>query len=448
MANKILIVAKREYLERVRSRTFIVFTLLIPVLIAGVTMFPLYIAAKSGASTAIRHITILDATGTGLGDRVAKALTTDSTIARVPGDSAVPRVENVTAAELPAREQAAAEEVRLPDHITGYLVLSDSTLAGKSARYSGRNASTIGDMDKLRSIVRQEAMVSRLEREGVRKDIVNDLASSNFSLRSERLTERGRGGSGQAGIFAGISVGLLLFMSIVFHGQNVLRGVIEEKSSRVAEVVISSIKPESLLAGKVLGVGGVGLTQQAAWFGISAYLMNFLGPVIIKSATKGVVAGASGASAANAALGNSFGGMSLSVIGVSLLFFVIGFVFYASLYAAAGSMVNSEQEAQQAAIPVMMLLMSTWLMVNPVLINPNSKLAIVLTWLPWSSPIMVPLRMGLTSVSPTVIAGSALVAVLGSIGAVWLSGRIYRIGMLMYGKKPSFAEVAKWIRYA
>jgi len=448
MDNKIWIVAKREYLERVRSRTFLAFTLLIPVFIAGITMFPLYIAAKSGASTAIRHITIIDATNTGLGDRISKALMTDSTIARVANDSVTPRVVNTTAAELPAREQAAADEVKLPDHITGYLVLTDSTLDGKSARYSGRNASTIGDMDKLRSIVRQEVMVSRLEREGVRKDIVNDLATSNFRLTSERLTERGRGGSGQAGIFAGISVGLLLFMSIVFHGQNVLRGVLEEKSSRVAEVVISSVKPESLLAGKVLGVGGVGLTQQAAWFAISAYLMNFLGPVILKAATKGAVAASSGSAAANAALGNSFGGMALSIVAVSLLFFVIGFVFYASLYAAAGSMVNSEQEAQQAAIPVMMLLMSTWLMVNPVLVNPNSKLAIVLTWLPWSSPIMVPLRMGLTTVSPVVIAGSALVAVVGCVVAVWLSARIYRVGMLMYGKKPSFAEVAKWIRYA
>jgi len=140
--------------------------------------------------------------------------------------------------------------------------------------------------------------------------------------------------------------------------------------------------------------------------------------------------------------------MALSIVAVSLMFFVIGFVFYASLYAAAGSMVNSEQEAQQAAMPVMLLLMSTWLMVNPVLINPNSKLAIVLTWLPWSSPIMVPLRMGLTTVSPAVIAGSALVAVFGCIASIWLSARIYRVGMLMYGKKPSFSEVAKWIRYA
>jgi ABC-2 type transport system permease protein len=446
MANKVLIVAKREYLERVRSRTFLIFTLVIPIFITGITLLPLYVASRSGASNDVRHITILDATGADLGDRVARSLMTDSSVARIPGDTVAPRVVKVTPSELPAREQATADEVKLPNHIIGYLVVDDSTLAGKSARYAGRNASTIGDMDKLRSVVRQEVIMERLEREGVKPEVVNNLATGSFRLSSERLTERGRGGSGQAGFFAGLGIGLLLFMSIVFHGQNIMRGVLEEKTTRVAEVVISSIKPESLLAGKVLGVGGVGLTQQIAWFGISAYLMNFIGPIILKGAAKGATAAAN--PAASAALGNSFGGMALSVVGVALMFFVIGFVFYASLYAAVGAMVNSEQEAQQAAMPVMLLLISTWIMVQPILINPNSKLALALTWLPWSSPIIVPLRMGLTTVSPFVVGGAALVGILGCVFSVWLSARIYRVGMLMYGKKPSFAEVAKWIRYA
>lgn len=447
MDKKMLIVTKREYMERVRSRWFVAVTLLVPVLITAATLFPLYLASRSGASTSVRHITILDATGAGLGERVAKSLMTDSTIAPVAGDTVAPRVVNVTPAELPAREQAAAAEVQRPKHIAGYLVLTDSTLAGKSARYAGRNASTIGDMDKLRSALRQEVMMARLEREGVRKEIVNDLATTTLRLNSERLTERGRSGSGTAGIFAGISVAILLFMSIVFHGQNILRGVLEEKSTRVAEVVLSSIKPETLLAGKVLGVGGVGLTQQIAWFGIAAYLMNFLGPIITKGATKG--AGAAAAAAAGpSTMSSVFGGISLPVVAVALAFFVIGFVFYASLYAAAGSMVNSEQEAQQAQMPVMILLISTWLLVNPVLVNPNSTLANVLTWLPWSAPIIVPLRMGLTTLSPVVIVGSIVTTIFGCIASLWLSARIYRVGMLMYGKKPSFAEVAKWIRYA
>jgi ABC-2 type transport system permease protein len=244
-------------------------------------------------------------------------------------------------------------------------------------------------------------------------------------------------------LFAGIIVGVLLFMSIIIHGQNILRGVLEEKTTRVAEVVISSVKPETLLAGKVLGVGAVGLTQQIAWFAIGGYLVQFLAPIVMKGGSFG----AGAAVGAGASLG-SIGGMSFGMIGVALAYFLVGFVFYASLYAAAGSMVNSEQEAQQAAVPVMLLAMTTWIMVNPVLINPNGALAVTLSWLPWSSPIIMPMRMGLTSVSPLAVAGSICVAILGSVFAVWLSARIYRVGMLMYGKKPSFAEVAKWIRYA
>ncbi|MGH7619985.1 MAG: ABC transporter permease [Gemmatimonadaceae bacterium] len=446
--DKIFTVAKREYLERVRSRWFIVTTLLVPAAMALALMLPLWIASRSGASANVRHIAILDATGAGLGDRIAAALMGDSSLAARQVDSIKPRVVVVTQAELAQREAQVTAEVEIPDHIAGYLVLTDSTLRGESARYAGRNASTISDMDKLQGVIREQVMITRLQREGVRQDIVGDLAKTKFRLNSERLSERGRSGSGMSGLFAGILVGVLLFMSIIIHGQNVLRGVLEEKSTRVAEVVISSVKPETLLAGKVIGVGAVGLTQQVAWFGIGAYLINFLTPIVLKGSTAAAAVTPSGAGADPGAINAALGSLSLGVLAVALAYFLIGFTFYATLYAAAGSMVNSEQEAQQAAVPVMLLAMSTWLLVNPVMIAPGGKLAVVLSWLPWSSPIIMPMRMGLTSVSPISIAGSMLVAVLGSIGAIWLSARIYRVGMLMYGKKPSFAEVAKWIRYA
>lgn len=442
--DKLFVVAKREYLERVRSRWFLIVTLAVPVLMAGLLMFPIYMATRGGASSAVRHITIIDATGAGLGSRVAHTLSTDSTLAAAKGDSIAPRVVTVDAAGLAAAEQSAAAQVKQPNHIAGYLVLNDSTLAGESARYAGRNASSISDMDKLQNVVRQEVMVYRLEHEGVRQDIVGDLARNKLQLNSERLTERGRGGSGQAGLIAGLIVGVLLFMSIIVHGQNVLRGVLEEKTTRVAEVVISSVKPETLLAGKVLGVGAVGLTQQVAWFGIGIYLIQFLMPIVMK----GSALGAGAAASASPLSAGSLGGLSYGMLAVALAYFIIGFVFYASLYAAAGSMVNSEQEAQQAAVPVMLLAMSAWVMVNPVMLNPNSHLSIALSWLPWTSPIIMPMRMGLTSVSPVEIAGSILVAIFGCVFAVWLSARIYRVGMLMYGKKPTFAELGKWIRYA
>jgi ABC-2 type transport system permease protein len=439
MVDKILIVAKREYMERVRSRAFVMMTLLVPVFMAGVLLVPMYMAAKSGASPNVRRIRILDATGARVGDRLALALRADSAVADTV---AGPFVMTVTPAELPAAEKAAEAEVMKPRGLVGYLVLDDSALAGKRARYAGRNASTISDMSKLESATRQAVLMARLEREGVNKNTIDELAKSRLQLSAERLTEKGRGGSGEAGLFAGIMVGVLLLMSIIFHGQNVMRGVLEEKTTRVAEVVISSIKPESLLAGKVLGVGGVGLTQIVAWFAIGGYLASFFGPLVLKAAGGGAVA--AGASAPSLSLG----GMGVGVIAIALAYFVLGFVFYATLFAAAGSMVNSEQEAQQALMPVMLLLMSGWIFLNPVMLNPNSTTAVLLSWLPWASPIIMPIRMGLTAVSPASVAGSLVLALLGSIGAMWLAARIYRVGMLMYGKKPSFAELAKWIRYA
>ncbi|MEO7084869.1 MAG: ABC transporter permease [Gemmatimonadaceae bacterium] len=445
MDKKIFIVAKREYLERVRTRWFVIMTLAVPVLMAGAILIPTYMAMRSGASSSIRHIAILDATGAGLGDRVAKSLIADKSLASAP-DSVTPRVEVVSAADLPAKVKAAAAEVQMPQHLSGYLVLTDSTLAGESANYAGRDASSPADMEKLQSVLREEVMIVRLEREGVRADIVGPLARTKLRLNSERLNERGRGGSGTAGLFAGLGVGIMLMMLIVIHGQNILRGVLEEKSSRVAEVVISSVKPETLLAGKVLGVGAVGLTQQVAWLAIGGYLTSFLLPLVLKGSA--VASSAAAAGVSTNPISNIFNSGSIIVIAVAFIYFIVGFVFYATLYAAAGSMVNSEQEAQQAAVPVMMLIMSAWLLVNPVLLAPNSKLAVVLSWLPWSSPIIMPMRMGLTSVAPLSVIGSILVAILGSVGAMWLSARIYRVGMLMYGKKPGLAEIMKWIKYA
>src|SRR5437660_5259971 len=282
-----------------------------------------------------------------------------------------------------------------------------------------------------------------LQGEGVKPETISLISNLSLNMSQTRIDERGKGGSGQAAIFLGIGVGVLLLMSIVFHGQNVLRGVLEEKTTRVAEVVISSIKPEVLLAGKVAGAGAVGLTQQVLWIAISAYLISNFGPLVMKS-TGALAPSAGGGSA----LGASLGGMTVGLFVVVVLYFLLGFVFYASLLAAAGAMVNSEQDAQQAAMPVLYLLIGSWLFVNSVIVNPTGTIAKVLSWLPFSSPIIMPMRMGLSPVGWPSVVGSLAVCALGCVFAVWLAARIYRVGMLMYGKKPSLAEVAKWVRYA
>lgn len=441
--DKILIVAKREYLERVRSRWFVIITLAVPALMVGIIAITILVSAKSTASSNVRHVRIIDATGAGIGERIAKDLMSDSAAA---SDTQQPVVEQVTLADLPARQEQATKDVVAKNGPIGYLVLTDSTLKGQSFYYAGRNASSMTDIERVRNAVRQSVTIVRLQREGLSDSTVRAFNNMPLKMRSERITDSGRGGSGAAGIVAGMAVGVLLFMSIILHGQNVLRGVLEEKTTRVAEVVLSSVKPETLLAGKVLGVGGVGLTQQVAWVAIGAYMSQFILPVLLKSMGPGVASAASAGAGGSTSL--AIGGLSIGVVIAAFTFFLIGFTFYAALYAAAGSMVNSEQEAQQAAMPVILLIMTAWLTVNPVLINPNSKLAVVMSWLPWSSPIIMPMRMGLTTVSPIEVVGSIVLAMLGCVGAVWLSARIYRVGMLMYGKKPGFGEVLKWIRYA
>jgi len=442
MDNKILIVAKREYLERVRTRAFVITTLVVPLLISGAMLFPIYVTAKSGTSPAIRKVRILDATGVGTGQQIATSLRADKSISdTVTG----PFVVAVPKDQLATAEADAARAVMAPKGLTGYLVVDDSTLTSNRARYAGRNASSLGEMDQLRSAVRQGVTITRLQRENVRPEIIDQVSKNSLQMSTEKLTEKGRGGGGGiAGFFGGLIVGILLLMSIMLHGQNIMRGVLDEKTTRVAEIVISSIKPESLLAGKIVGVGGVGLTQVVAWLALSSYIASFLTPLIQKVAGGGAAA----ASAGIPSTSGVFAGMAIGVLLISLTYFLVGFLFYATLFAAAGAMVSSDQEAQQAAQPIIILMMTGWIFVSPVLLNPNGTLAVVLSWLPWTSPIIMPMRMGLTTVSPLSIVGSLLVALLGSLGAVWLAARIYRVGMLMYGKKPTFAELAKWIRYA
>ena len=442
MDNKILIVAKREYLERVRTRAFVITTLVVPLLISGAMLFPIYVTAKSGTSPAIRKVRILDATGVGTGQQIATSLRADKSISdTVTG----PFVVAVPKDQLATAEADAARAVMAPKGLTGYLVVDDSTLTSNRARYAGRNASSLGEMDQLRSAVRQGVTMTRLQRENVRPEIIDQVSKNSLQMSTEKLTEKGRGGGGGiAGFFGGLIVGILLLMSIMLHGQNIMRGVLDEKTTRVAEIVISSIKPESLLAGKIVGVGGVGLTQVVAWLALSSYIASFLTPLIQKVAGGGAAA----ASAGIPSTSGVFAGLAIGVLLISLTYFLVGFLFYATLFAAAGAMVSSDQEAQQAAQPIIILMMTGWIFVSPVLLNPNGTLAVVLSWLPWTSPIIMPMRMGLTTVSPLSIVGSLLVALLGSLGAVWLAARIYRVGMLMYGKKPTFAELAKWIRYA
>jgi ABC-2 type transport system permease protein len=451
--DKLIVVIRREFMERVRSRWFVIMTLLMPALMAAMVLLPAYLAIKSSGSDNLNRIILLDASSTGLGKSVLGNLKLDSAAAHRADSLApyTPALRVVSLAQLKAEEDKATGEVSKAHSYAGYLVLTDTTLQTGNARYAGRNASSIADMARLESAVRQSVMMVRLNNEGVRPEVISELAKIRTNIETERISEKGKSGSGSAAIGVGFFLAFMLYMSIMLHGQNVMRGVLEEKMTRVAEVVLSSVKPDTLLAGKVLGVGAVGLVQQIAWFALSAAAVYYFMPFITHGMNARAIADtatAAGQAASSQPAMQALGLFTLPLAATVVGFFFTGFIFYASLYAAAGSMVNSEQEAQQAAMPVIMLLVVTIIFLNPIMVNSNGTLAVVLSWLPFSSPIVMPTRMARGSVPMSHVIGSWLVSALGCIGAVWLAARIYRVGMLMYGKKPSMAELVKWIRYA
>ena len=433
---KLWAIIKREYLERVRSKWFLIGTFLGPVFFGAIIIVPAYIASKSKAGTEVNNTVILDVTQTGFGKRLAGVIAggpagLPPTAPPVVG--AMPIVRVVAPSALAAAESTATHEVMVKTH-SGYLVVDGRTVEGESVRYAGRSATSIPDMERLRSAVREAVLSTRLESAGINSSRTRDITFIPLSYSAERITEKGRGGSGIASVIFGFAIGFLLYMTIILYGQTVMSGVLEEKTNRVAEVVMSSVPTNTLLGGKVLGVAAVAVTQQILWVLTTLLMLRLRAPIMAKL----------GAAASPFAL------PSISpTAGILLfLFFLLGFVFYASLYAAVGSSVNSEQEAKQAMTPVLLFIITTAVFIQPVLLNPTGKMAQVLGLLPFSSPIIMPIRLAVTAVPAWELATSIVILVLACFGAVWIASRIYRIGLLMYGKRPTFRELGRWITYS
>jgi ABC-2 type transport system permease protein len=421
---KLWVIAKREYFERVRTKWFFIATFFGPVLFGALMILPPLMAGRSKASESMGNIYILDATGTDLGNRIAGAL-------GGVGDASTTRVMTVPAAEMAPAESLATDSVRARA-ARGYLVIDSSTIAGTGARYAGTNASTIADMNELARVAREQLLVMRFENAGMDPLEASSIARTRLRLETERLTSTGRGGSGRVNIMFAFVVAFLLYMTIFLYGQNVLRGVMEEKQTRVAEVVFASVRPMTLLGGKVLGVGAVGLSQLVLWVVSGVALYKIREPVLARFGVEST----------------SFPmpDISFGMLLLLLLFFVLGYVFYAALFAAVGAMVNSEQEAQQAQLPVILMLVSSVMMIQAIVTRPDGTLSRVMSLLPFSSSIVMPLRMSVVAVSAFDIALSIGLLAAACWAVVWLAGRIYRVGMLMYGKRPTMRELGRWVR--
>src|SRR5215203_4666937 len=445
---KLWVVFRREYLERVRSKWFLLGTLLGPVFFLLVAGAPRLLGDRPEDYRDVAHIEVIDATGVGLGGRVVAALRERYPLSRAPYLTVVDESKRAV-----AQDHAVLRIQR--NEVVGYLLLDSATVAGRSVRYEGRNANAYNDVSAIRGVVRSEVLADRMERDGIDAKRVIRLERFPLEIHTQRIGDKGREKEDRIGqIFLGYAVALLLYMMIVIYGQAIMRSVLEEKTTRVAEVVVSSVNTDILLAGKIIGVGLVAITQVLSWVVLSVAAMQYGGRFLFGEQSRAAgVAAAAGTVGAGGSPGLGFLATGIPAVplwaAVALfLCFVLGFIFYAALFAAVGAMVNSQEDVQQAATPVMLLLVSSVIFMGPIMANPGSAMARTMSMLPTSAPIIMPLRITLIPVPWFEVVGALAGVAAACAASIWLSGRIYRVGLLMYGKKPSLGELVRWIKYA
>jgi ABC-2 type transport system permease protein len=417
-ASRLWPVIRREYLERVRSRAFLIGTVAAPLLLGGILLLPaLMMKGQHGRPL---RVAVLDASGT-LRDPVAEALT------RQKWDGAarfvVERAEGGNAAD----ETARLKHDVLTGRLDGYIYLPPDALELSSADYFGRNVSNVSDLRLMDQAVEEVMVAHRLAEQGLDPARVRRL-TRRLDLKTIRIGASG-GEREDRGASALLSIVLLmmLYTTVIMWGQVVMSSVIEEKTSRVVEVMVSSIPSARLFAGKLLGVGAAGLTQFLVWAAALAVAGLF-------------TAGASG----------TLGGIRLPEAGPLVLvafvvYFLLGYFFYAALFAGIGAAVNTPQEAQTLVFPVFAPLVVGTMCFPLVLQSPDSRLSTVLSLLPPLTPLLMFLRITVLTPPWWQIGLSVLLTVLAIAGVVWFASRVHRVGILMYGKRPTFPEILRWV---
>ncbi len=422
---KILVVIGREFIERVRNKWFVVSTIIGPFLMAVVIALPFIMASQGGRD---RNVVVLDATMSGFGDRLARMLSSPA-----PIESELLQVDLSEVGEV---GDSLAQVVGRKE-LDGFLIVTDQTTEDGRAEYRGSNVTSQVDMRLIRRILREAVLTARLSDVGVDPELVAratiPVDLQTVSIRRGEVTEQ----SGEAAFFVAYMVWFLLYFAILVYGVQVMGAVVEEKSSRVVEVLVSSLKPFQLLSGKIVGVGTVGLLQLAIWLGA--------GWLLLKERTR--LAGLVGVDIGNAET-FSFPEVPLTTIVIILTYFVLGYFLYAAMFAAIGALSNTDAEARQAQTPVVMLLVIPSILSLISLQTADSGLAFSLSVIPFSSPIAMPVRWAAADVSPLHVGLSLAVLVLTLLFVTWIAGRIYRIGILMHGKRPSPREVWRMVRAA
>ncbi len=441
--NKILLIIEREYLSRVKKKSFIVMTILAPLIIALFYGLIIYFSIQ-GVSGSFSRIAVVNENKT-LNEKLKSNKNRSYEYVNIP----------LAKLKSTFKDSKYDYILYLPDfpldHPEGVEILG-SKQAGMAL--SDRIS------DDIEELIRNQ----KLKQSGLQQSDLDKLKSS-VDLSVKKISESGQDEESSAGASTIIAyvAGILMFMFIMLYGIQVMRGVIEEKTSRIIEIMISSVKPFQLMMGKIIGIALVGLTQFVLWILFTTIISTVAVKVFVseKDLEKNIQqttmsqAGVKKATLDAANAGNpmdkiekSLANLNVSkIVTVFLFFFLGGYLFYSALYAAIGSAVDSETETQQFMLPVMMpLFLGYALSLSVVTNDPYGPIAFWLSMIPFTSPIAMMVRLPY-GVPDWQLALSMALLVLGFIGTVWVASKIYRVGILMYGKKTSMKEMIRWFTY-
>lgn len=436
--SKFWTVFKREYAQVVKKKSFVVGLLLMPLLMSVFTLLPAFLASRGASST--ENIAIIDQTGEGYGAEMVerfKKYTLE--------DSVTPYFNVALLKEIPSDDQAGFDELTTKlnsqindDALKYYLVIGQGVEAVDTAAYLVSNAQSFSSISRIEYNLGQIISEKRLEASSINLP-VDSVMSLTSGIDLPMKTAKGESVSFLVKWGASMIFVMMIYGMVIAYSQLVMRSIIEEKNSRIIEVLVSSLSPFQLMLGKILGLGAATLTQIAIW-----------------AALGGVLYLASGAFAFNIDPAIASIAFNPMVLVFFALFMIFGYLLFSSIFALLGSIVNTEKEAQSFVAPIIMVLILPMIIGMSIIQEPNSTMAVVLSMIPFFTPTLMMMRVvflapGMTHYSLfSGILGEATLAfillAITTVVMIWVSGRIFRIGILMYGKRPTLPELIKWFR--
>jgi ABC-2 type transport system permease protein len=431
------VIVKREYLERVRTRSFLILTLLVPGIMTVVMMLPAKLATMGKKAEHVVVVTSTPQFGDMVRQRFLTALTaTDDDDEPTPdANAAKPKSQeqgedeyvidvdsNATEAERAALRDKVSSQA-----IDGYLWLSDDAIASGKVTWTSRNMGGFGESSRLSAALNRVIQYERLSKNGLTTEKADELLKP-VKVEAIRI-ERGREAKGSGGgkFLEVVIMVMLLYMAVLLYGISVMRSVLEEKTSRILEVLLSSATSTELMAGKLLGVGTVGLTQILVWVAIAGV---FALPAMAMQPTLSEFQ------------------IPLGVLIAFAIFFLLGYLLYSTMYATIGAITTTEQEGQQLQFFIVIPLVLSVFMLAPVVRTPDAPAIVWLSMVPFFAPVLMYARI-VVQTPPLWQIALSVVLLIGTIaGLLVLCARIYRVGILIYGKRPNLPEILKWLKYA